>query len=168
MTLALGLVAVSGNRARPSLFGTTLAQEAGFHRLAQVAPPDWRARAVTALAKYKYDVPILDRIASESERNAIRSWIGTPDQPGTLAAVAREVDAMLVPGGHLSQASGKVQSLEALVGELESKLKNAEQVFGTAAPAPAGAPAAANGWALPVAVLGAVAVAIGVWAVWGD
>lgn len=169
--ISVGFVPISGNGARPSIFGSTLAQETGFHRLgqAQTATQDWLDRVESVLSRYRTLQAHIEKINSKSERDQITAWIGTSDQAGTLASTASAVETMVRTAQVPDSADSTLKTLNAQLDELEAKVKNAETAFGTA-PAASPAPPSSGGtpWIMPLAVVGAVLVAIGVTIAWGD
>jgi len=183
------LVPISGNGLRPSLFGSSVAQNLGFHaapaariRLGQT-PQDWYRRAKEALAKFDKLLDRTARIANKTEREAILAWVGisaVEDTPAYRYANVKsdlmtDVEAYTPPNVDaykVERRTNRIEKLEAFNREFEAKVSNAETVYGKL-PEPtviererivqprAEAPAAGTDWTLPLAVGGgAIAVAI--------
>lgn len=167
--IAVGFVPISGNGARPSIFATSLRQETGFHKLGQARPAitqDWLDRVESVLSRYRTLQAHVEKIGSKAEHDAIATWIGTFDQPGTVANTAYAAEAMVQTGQVPDSAESTLKKLNAQLDELEAKVRNAETAFGTG-PAQQPAKESGNPWIMPLAVVGAVAVAIAVTVAWG-
>lgn len=181
-------VPISGNGARPSLFGSSVAQVPGFHPTLAggywmgQTPQEWYGRAKAAVAKFDELLTRTSRVASKTERDAILAWVGTAAQDGTPAYRYATVKSDLtdverftppaVQDYQLERRQSRVTKLEDFNKEFETKVSTAEAAHGRLPEptviererivSPAAAPAAAGtDWTMPLIVGGgAVAVAL--------
>lgn len=187
----VGYVPISGNPARPSYFGGSVEQTRGFHPslsgiawLGQTASEsDWYSRAKAAVAKFEQLVARTNVIASDSGMQQILSWVGqsgasgTPrDRYDTVVENLNYVESSSPPkyaSYDLSRFQNRVSQLEDFNKEFETKVKNAELVYGTTgmpqpvSMTPQGAVASGPNWTLPILVgAGAVAITVAVTLLW--
>jgi len=186
--LALRTAVISGNTARPSLFGSSLQQSRGFFSMGAVdssagTPSDWYRRAKEALAKYDDLANRVTRLPIQDVRKPIQEWLGAPYEAGTpankmqevLTDIREDVESYIpanVNAYQVSSRTDKIQALEAMNRDLEAMVVNAEAKHGSL-PAAHGVipPVVENsgpGWLLPVVVVaGALGIASLVTYVYG-
>lgn len=142
---------ISGNTARPSLFGSSVQQSQSFHpvlsggyRLGQT-PSEWYRRAKESLAKYDSLVIRTKRIANQTERKTIREWMGSPATDGSpaeryqtvLGDLQQDVESYTPPAVNAYQVdrrTNRIEKLEAFNRSLEGMVVNAEALYGILPP----------------------------------
>ncbi len=185
--LTIERVPISGNRARPSLFGTSVHRTSSFHptlarsaSLGQVSPGDWYNRATSAMSQYQQLYGRLAYISNDAERARILSFLGDPaksDSPAyrylavnadaTAAARTGTLDPYSNPN-----VTDRVAALEDSVKQFDSMVTSAETAFGKLAQpvslqnptAPAAAATAPTNYTTPI-LMGAGIIALGLVAV---
>lgn len=184
---AIAFVPISGNGARPSFFGASLQQKMGFHpslaggRSLGQTPQEWYGRAKQSLTKFEDLLTRTATIANLTARNDILAWIGTAsidESPAYRYAsvksdLQQDVEAFTPPAVNAYQVgrrTNRIETLEDMNRQLETKVANAESVYGRlSAPVviereriltPGTSPAGSS-WTMPLLVGGgAVAVAV--------
>lgn len=133
--------------ARPSLFGSSLVQSHGFHPtlagrfMLGTTPEEWYQRAKASIAKFDTLVDRIGKIASEPERKNLVDWIGnsyTVGSPAYKYAEAKrdlledveKVTPPAVESYQVERRTERIEKLEAVNQELESKVVNSENVYG--------------------------------------
>jgi|FLYK01.1.fsa_nt_gi hypothetical protein len=143
----VGLVPISGNGARPSVFGWSVQGNYGFHPtlagntwLGQT-PADWYRRAKQALAKFDELLARTAKIANKTQRETILAWVGNAqveDTPAYRYATVKsdlqyDVEAYTPPNVNAYQVprrTSRIEKLEEFNKEFEAKVSEAEKVYG--------------------------------------
>jgi hypothetical protein len=145
------LTPISGNFGRPSLFGFSVEQSRGFHPTLAgsywmgATPSDWYRRAKESIAKYDTLVGRMNRIANQTERKAVQSWVGSPASEGSPASSRSAVDSDLkqdveaytppnVSAYTVTRRTDRIEKLEEVNANFESRVANAEFVYGLLPP----------------------------------
>jgi hypothetical protein len=106
---------------------------------------EWYQRAKAAVANYEELVRRTNEVANQTARNAITSWLGSPNNPTTAAYryrsvvsdIRTDVEGFTPPnyGAYaVERRQNRVEELEGIVEEFKNKVRAAETEFGQLAP----------------------------------
>lgn len=138
-----GLIKISGNGVRPSIFGSSLQDGRAFN-LGQTAY-EWYTRAKAAVERFEGLKARAEGLPIKTERDAILAWIGSSGDENspmyryiavkedvTTAASDENMDMYTV-----ERRQNRILKLEAFNGQLETKVRSSEMTAGIT-PAPGG------------------------------
>lgn len=179
------LTPISGNGARPSLFGETVQNSVTFHPNMGAArvflgqsTQEWYQRAQKSLAEFDALLKRVAQVANKTAREQILEWIGTADDEDRAAYrysrvksdLEHDVEAFTPPNINAYQVerrTRRIEKLEDFNRELNAMVSEAETVYGKL-PEPVTIERTRivegkTDWTLPLIVAGgAVAVAVGI------
>lgn len=176
------LTPISGNGARPSLFGGTVQNSVTFHPILGAPRPflgqiEWYNRAKQSLAEFDALLKRVAQVANKTAREAILDWIGTADDEDSAAYRYNRVKADLTedverftPPNYdayqIERRRNRIEKMEDWNRELKSMVEEAETIYGRL-PEPVTIERTkiveTTDWTLPLLVAGsAVAVAVGI------
>lgn len=109
-------------------------------RMGQEAPSTsaawWPTEGLSAAQAWDALIARVSQIANEGAQNEILKWVGRSDIPGSPAerykVIVDDLNRKFTPSteGQISDLKKRVDVLKSYAGELEAKIKSAEQAYG--------------------------------------